>query len=89
MLILLKLIQKIEEEKGAPGWLSQLSVHHDLTAHEFEPHNRLSAVSTEPSSDTLSPSLSLCPSPAHSLSLPKYINKLKKKGGGEKRKENL
>ena len=38
---------------------------HDITVCEMEPHVRLCAANSEPASD----SLSLCPSPAHALSL--------------------
>ena len=44
------------------------SCHH-LMVHELEPHVGLCADSVEPAWDALSPSLSLCPSPARSLSL--------------------
>ena len=51
---------------------------HDLTVHEFEPHVGLCADRTEPAWDSLTPSLSLCPSLlVRALSL--KINKLKKK----------
>ena len=60
---------------GAPGWLSWLSVQlcsgHDLVVHEFKPHIRLAAVSAEPASDPLSPSL--CPSPTCILSKKKTL----------------
>ena len=46
-------------------WLSQLSIDfgsgHDLLVREFEPPSRLTAVSTELTSDPLSPSLSAPP----------------------------
>uniref|UniRef100_A0A673SZU6 Uncharacterized protein n=1 Tax=Suricata suricatta TaxID=37032 RepID=A0A673SZU6_SURSU len=44
---------------------------------KFKPHIRLSAVSTEPASDPLSLSLSLCPLPACSLS-PSLLTYFKK-----------
>ena len=50
---------------------------HDLTAREFEPCIRLAAVSTEPASDPLSPSL--CPAPAGALSLSVSLSLSKKK----------
>ena len=50
---------------GAPGWLSQLRSDfgsgHDLMVRGLEPHIGLSAVSAEPASDPLSPSLSAPP----------------------------
>ena len=42
---------------------------HDLTVHGFEPHIRLYADNAEPAWDSASLSLSLCPSPALSISL--------------------
>ena len=49
------------------------SSRHDLTVCGFEPHIRLCADSTEPAWDSVS--LSLCPSPALSLSLSFSQNK--------------
>ena len=54
---------------GQGAWVTQLVKHltlgfgsgHDLTICEFESHNGLSAVSIEPASDPLSPSLSAPP----------------------------
>ena len=47
---------------GPPGWLGRLSIwlrlRHDLMVCGFEPHIGLSAVSAEPASNPLSPSLS-------------------------------
>ena len=64
--------------KEPPGWLSQLSIPtsdfgsgHDLAVHELEPHTGLWADSAEPAWDSLSPSLSLCPSLTRAWSLPK------------------
>ena len=59
---------------------------HDLTVHEFEPLTGLSAVSAEPASDPLSPSLSAPPLfvHIHTLSLP-----LKKKKKKIQKKEKL
>ena len=51
------------------GWTSEVDSSHDLPALEFEPHIGLSAISTEPTSDPLSPSLSAPPLLALSLSL--------------------
>ena len=57
---------------------------HDLTAHEFEPRVGPCADSSEPGACfRVCVSLSLCPSPAHALSLSlskvnKYFKKLKK-----------
>ena len=42
---------------------------HDLTVHEFEPYAVLCADSSEPGAASDSDSLSLCPFPAHALSL--------------------
>ena len=41
---------------------------HGFTVHEFEPHRGLYADSMKPAWDSLSPSLSLYPSPANALS---------------------
>ena len=46
---------------GSVGWASDFSSGHDLTAHELEPHIGLSALSTEPAPDHVSPSLSAPP----------------------------
>ena len=59
---------------GSVGWAFKFSLGHDLMVHEFEPRVRLCANSSETASDPLSPSLSLCSSPARSLHLSK-INK--------------
>ena len=65
--------KKFKQSKmGVPGWLSQVSDFgsgHDLRVHEFEPHIELSVVSAEPTSDFLSPSLSLPLLCLHVLSL--------------------
>ena len=57
---------------GAPGWLSWFGSNfgsgHDVTTQEFEPRIGLSAVSTEPASGPLSPSLSAPPLLMFSLS---------------------
>ena len=61
---------------GWGTWVAQLAERptldfgsgHDLTVPEIEPFVRLQADSTEPVWDSLS-SLSLCPSPAHPLTL--------------------
>ena len=63
-----------EIEKGAPGWLSGLSVRlgfssrHDLMVHEFEPCVGLCADSVEPAWDSLSSSLYAPPLLSPSLS---------------------
>ena len=50
--------------RGAPGWLSRLSIRldfgsgHDLTVREIEPRVKLYADSVEPAWDPVSPSLS-------------------------------
>ena len=49
----------LRNQRGAPGWLSWLSVWLWLGSFEFEPHIRLSVVSAEPASDPLFPSLSI------------------------------
>ena len=60
---------------GVPGWLSRLSIWLLVSAQvmimvcEFEPCIGLCADSAELAWYSLSPSLPLCPSPAHSLSL--------------------
>ena len=46
---------------------------HDLTVQEFEPHIGICADGAEPAWDALS--LSLCPSPAHVISLSLSNNK--------------
>ena len=61
---------------GSVGEASNFRSGHDLSVREFEPHMGLSAVSTEPASDPLSPSLSAPASLFLSLS---KINKLEKK----------
>ena len=77
--------------EGEPGWLSQLSIQldfssgHDLTIHEIETHDALCTDSVDPAWD----SLSLCPSPAHVLSLSLKINKLKKKNMAEEMRMSL
>ena len=60
---------------GSVGEASDFGSGHDLTVREFGPASGsvLTAQSLEPVSDSVSPSL--CPSPAHALSLSK-INKL-------------
>ena len=50
---------------GSLGEVSDFGPGHDLTVCEFEPHNGLSAVSTDSSWVTLS----LCPSPDHEDSI--------------------
>ena len=73
---------KIFTIRGAPGWLSQLGLRLLVSAQimvsrfrEFEPHVVLHADGVEPAWDSLSPLLSLPPSPlVLSLSLSK-INK--------------
>ena len=44
---------------GSVGYASDFGSGHDLMAHEFKPHVGVTAVSTEPAWDPLSPSLSL------------------------------
>ena len=70
---------------GALGWLHWLSVWLLVSAQvmisqfcEFEPCIGLCAGSAEPAWDSLSFSLSLCPSPAHALSVSFKINFLEK-----------
>ena len=60
--------------RGAPGWLSWLSIRlglsHDLAVPEFEPQGKLCANSSEPGACFgFCISLSLCSSPTCSLSL--------------------
>ena len=50
---------------------------HDLMVHEFEPRVRLLTDIMEPAWDSLSPSLSLCPSPSHTYTHSLSQNKLK------------
>ena len=71
---------------GAPGWRSRLSVRlqpgHDLALREFQPRVRPWADGSEPGACfRFCVSLSLCPSPAHALSLsvPKINKRWKKK----------
>ena len=55
---------------GSVGYASDFGSGHDLMVHGFEPHVRLCADSSEPGAcfvDSVSPSL--CPCPAHTLSL--------------------
>ena len=64
----------LKNKLGVPGWRSQLSVRlqpgHDLTVREFEPRVGLCADCSEPGACfRFCVSLSLCPSPAHALSL--------------------
>ena len=65
---------------GATGWLSQLSVQHDLEVRDFEPHVGLCADSLETGACfRFCVSLSLCPSPIRALSVfQKWINVKKK-----------
>ena len=58
--------------------MSDFGSGHDLTVLEFEPRVRLSAVSTEPSLDPLSPSLSAPPPLALSLKN-KHLERKKEK----------
>ena len=51
---------------GSVGWASDFGSGHDLKVPEFKSHIRFTAVSAEPASDPLSPSL--CPSPVCALS---------------------
>ena len=70
---------------GAPGWLSQLSV---LTSPQIMisqlvslspvSGSVLTAQSLEPASDSVSPSLSLCPSPSHALFVSLSLSKINK-----------
>ena len=65
---------------GSPGgsvrYTSDFSSGHNLTVRGLEPHFGLCADSSEPgvASDSVSPSL--CPSPAHALSL--FLSKINK-----------
>ena len=55
---------------GSVGWASDFGSGHDLAVHGFEPHIGLCADSSEPGACfRFSVSLSLCPSPAHTLGL--------------------
>ena len=55
---------------GSVGQASDFGSGHDLTVHEFEPRVRLCADSSGPGACfRFCVSLSLCPSPAHTLSL--------------------
>ena len=66
---------------GSVSWASDFGSGHDLTVCEFKPHVGFCADSSEPGACFgFSVSLSLCPSPAHSLSLSvSKINKTLKK----------
>ena len=55
---------------GPVGSMFDFGSGHDLMVHEFEPHMGLSAVSAEPASDLLSPSLSAPTLLVCALSLP-------------------
>ena len=63
--------------------MSDFGSGHGLAVREFEPHVRLSAVSTEPALDPLAPSLSVPPllfSLSLSLSkINKHLKKLRKR----------
>ena len=61
---------------GSVGWASYFILGHDLMVCEFKPHMGLAAVSTEPTSDPLSPFLSA--SPLLTLSFSKINKTLKK-----------
>ena len=64
---------------GSVGWASDFGSGHNLMVLEFEPRIRLCAVSSQPASDPLSPSLSLSALPTpHILSL-KNKKTIKKK----------
>ena len=55
---------------GSVGWASAFSSGHDLTVCEFEPRVGLCADSSEPGACfRFCVSLSLCPSPAHAVSV--------------------
>ena len=55
---------------GSVGWASDFGLGHDLTACQFEPRVGLCADSSQPGACFgFCVSLSLCPSPAHALSL--------------------
>ena len=76
--------KNIKKYRGAPGWLSQLSISLLVSAqvmilqfHEFKPHIRLCTGSMEPVWNYFSPSFSAPPPLMLSLSL--SVNKLKKK----------
>ena len=63
---------RLGRQGGSVGQASVLGSGHDLTVHEFEPHVGLCADSSEPGACFgFCVSLSLCPSPAHALSLSK------------------
>ena len=72
ILHLLQNSQWVEHLGGSIRYASGFSSGDDLTVHEFEPCIRLTAVSTRPASDPLSPSLSALPWLVLSL----QINKL-------------
>ena len=72
---------------GSADEASDVGSGHDLTVPEFKPHIELNAVSAKPSSDPLSPSLSVPPLLLHTFSLSvslslslslKYVNIFKK-----------
>ena len=64
---------------GSVGEVSDFGSGHDLTVREFEPRVRLCADSSEPGAYfRFCGSLSLCPSPAHVLSLSKINKNIKK-----------
>ena len=56
---------------GLVGWASNFGSGHDLMVREFGPDSGsvLTAHSLDPASNSVSPSLSLCPDPTHALSL--------------------
>ena len=62
---------------------------HDLMVHEIEPYTGVHADSEESAWDSLSPSLSLCPSPAHDISHKINIKKDKTSIWRLKTKPNL
>ena len=65
---------------GSVGWASGFGSGHDLTVRGFEPHVGLCADSSEPGACfRFCVSLSLCPSPAHALSLSEINKNIKKK----------
>ena len=64
--------------RGVPGCLTlHCSSGHDLVVYQFDTRTGLCAERTDSAWDSLS--LSLCSSAAHAFSLPKQINKLRKK----------
>ena len=63
-------MEEMRDAWVALGWASDFGSGHDLAVRGFEPRVGLCAASSEPGARfTFCVSLSLCPSPAHTLSL--------------------